>query len=143
MSHNFFRKCDSFRDISVQLALGPGRSRPGRFKPEMGLGGENTHFLFYTPYVKNASISKYTLVFPLSLHLPCELSLRSASSPHFARNCYHSLKPTLIEGLQAVVVQSTIRSSSSGALQVIHVFAKLMSPKSELWSVPLQLRSLQ
>ena len=83
----FFRKYDSFRDISVQLALGPGR-----FKLEMGLGGEKKHFLFYTPYVKNASFLRYSIVlFPYitvtwahslswSESSLCELaSLRSAS----------------------------------------------------------------
>ena len=95
----FFHMWDSFRDISVQKALGSGRVGPGRFKPEMGLGGGYKHFLFYTPHVKNASFSRYALVFfPLSLHQalsPCEESLRSASSPRFARlrsqlyNCLH------------------------------------------------------
>ena len=28
----------------------------------MGLGGEKKHFLFYTPYVKNASFLRYSIV---------------------------------------------------------------------------------
>ena len=68
----------------------PGRGGRGRVKPEMGLGGKNQHFLFYTPCVKNASFSRYSIV--LFYYIPVqELSriresrLRSASSPRFAR----------------------------------------------------------
>ena len=42
----------------------------GRFNPEMGLGGENQHFLFYTPCVKNASFSRYSIV--LFSHIPVQ-----------------------------------------------------------------------
>ena len=52
----FFRKCDIFRDISVQLALRSGRAGPGRFFFIINSSylGENKHFFFYAPYVKNA-----------------------------------------------------------------------------------------
>ena len=36
----------------------------------MGLGGENKHFLFYIPYVKNASFSRYSIV--LFSHIPVQ-----------------------------------------------------------------------
>ena len=87
---------DIFRDISAQRALWPGRVGsgrvgPGRFTSEMDSVGENTYFLLYEPYFKYASFSKYSIV--LFSHIPVqelsrfrEESLRSASSPRFARN---------------------------------------------------------
>ena len=94
--HHFFRKSNITRDISVQLAswsgrAGSGRVGPGRFTSEMDSVGENTYFLLYEPYFKYASFSKYSIV--LFSHIPVqelsrfrEESLRSASSPRFARN---------------------------------------------------------
>ena len=83
-----FRKYDSFRDISVQRALGPGRAGP----VQVGNGFRRWKQTFFviTPYFKNASFSRYSIVlFPYitgtGAHSLREVSLRSASSPRFAR----------------------------------------------------------
>ena len=87
---HFFRKSNITRDISVQRASWSGRVGSGRFTSEMDSVGENTYFLLYEPYFKYASFSKYSIV--LFSHIPVqelsrfrEESLRSASSPRFAR----------------------------------------------------------
>ena len=49
----------------------------------MGLGGENKHFLFHTPYVKNASFSRYSIV--LLPYIPVQELSRLAKRV-FARN---------------------------------------------------------
>ena len=85
--NNFFRKCDSLRDISVQLALGPGRAGP--VQAGNGFRGwKQTFFVLYTICQKRLVFEICACFFspiPTLSSLALRREVRSASLPRFAR----------------------------------------------------------